>query len=282
MKLTHTLLFMIREIQAAEDLAMARALLRSLEKSAYKTVVVFNQGYYTNEALTEFLAEFALETHVIGGGTNAGIPAGRQSCFYHIWANFPDTEYISELHMDMVLSPRWEDPLVDYLASRDEPMVCSGLVDKSGHMPVLGKKVALPPDSGMYGDFLLGLREDKILQGLTHPCIHVSKILKAVGGYDPVFMKGKQCFEDDSLLLGYYYYYGTRANWHPKINYNSVAYHAVAGQRMSLRDTMMTNYNGLVKQYGAMGLKILSRIKNSPWHKNYFENGFKALTGSSN
>jgi hypothetical protein len=277
MKLIHTLLFLLRENQMTEDLNMARALFDSLSKSTYKTVVVFNQGCFTNEALKEYLSEFDLDTHVIGDGTNVGIPLGRQHCFNYIWSNIPDTEYVSELHLDMVLSNRWEDPLLDYLASHDEPMICSGIIDHSGDMPVLGRKVPLPPTFD--NDFLLNLREDKILQGLTHPCIHVSQILKAVGGYDPVFLKGKQCFEDDSLLLSYYYYYGTRANWHPKINYNSVAYHAVAGQRMSLHDSMMINYNGLVKQYGAMGIKTLSWLKNSPWHKNYFENNYKALAG---
>jgi adhesin HecA-like repeat protein len=280
MKLLHTLLFLVRENQQAEDLAMARALLDSLEKSTCRTVIVYNQGYFTNDALAEYLSGFALDTHVIGDGTNAGIPAGRQSCFNFIWSHFPDTEYISELHLDMVLGSRWEDPLIDFLLSHDEPMICSGLVDSRGVMPVLGKKVPLPSSFDLYDDFLISLREDKILHGLTHPCIHVSKILKEVGGYDPVFLKGKQCFEDDSLLLGYYYYYGTRANWHPKINFNSVAYHAVAGQRMSLHDSMLINYNGLVKQYGAMGIKTLSWLKNSPWHKNYFENNYKALTGT--
>jgi adhesin HecA-like repeat protein len=88
-----------------------------------------------------------------------------------------------------------------------------------------------------------------------------------------------QCFEDDSLLLSYFYYYGTRTKWYPKINYNSVAYHAIAGQRLSLHDSMLVNYNGLVKQYGAMGLKCLSELRNSQWHKNYFGNNYKTLAG---
>lgn len=258
---------------------MAQAVFKSFEKSTYKTVVVYNQGYLSHDELRQYLSEFELDIHIIGDGTNVGIPFGRQSCFNYIWTHFPDTEYISETHLDMYLSRQWEDPLIAYLASHDEPMICSGIIDQNGDMPILGKKKPLPQAVDAYDDFLLNLREDSVLHGLTHPCIHVSKILKEVGGYDLVFLKGKQCFEDDSLMLSYYYYYGTRMNWHPKINYNSVAYHAVAGQRMSLTDSMLINYNGLVKQYGAMGIKNLGQLRNSQWHKIYFGNNYKSLAG---
>ncbi len=279
MKLIHTLLFLVRENKITEDLFMAQVLMNSLKKSTHKTVVVYNQGYFTNDELKQYLSDFELDIHVIGEGTNAGIPAGRQNSFNYIWSNFPDTEYISELHLDMYLSSNWEDPLVDYLTSHDEPMICSGIIDHNGDMPILDKKKSLPQQSNEFNDFLIGLRENKILHGLTHPCIHVSQILKEAGGYDPAFLKGKQCFEDDSLLLSYFYYYGTRMKWHPKINYNSVAYHAVAGQRMSIDDNILINYNGLVKQYGAIGIKNLAHLRNSQWHQNYFENNYKALAG---
>jgi hypothetical protein len=179
----------------------------------------------------------------------------------------------------MIVSRSWEDPLIDFLSSNEEPMVCSGIIDCNGDMLIYGKKAQLPPSFDAYDDFLLGLREDKILHGLTHPCIHVSRILKEVGGYDTDFLTGKQCFEDDSLLLGYYYYYGTKNKWYPKINLNSVSYHAVGAQRYDLGDSIMINYNGLVKQYGAMGLRHLSDIHKSPWHKNFFGNNYRALAG---
>lgn len=277
MKLIHTLLFLMREDMTAEDLAMANACLRSLEKSTYKTVIVYNQGYLTNDKLAEFLAAFELEFHVIGEGKNVGIPAGRQGCFKYVWENYPDTDYISEIHLDMCFSSRWEDPLIDYLASHDEPMVSCGIIDRYGDMALLGKRIPLPATFDEYGDFLSHIREDSIIHGYTHPCIHVSQILKEVGGYDLTFLKGMQCFEDDSLLLSYYYYYGTHMKWYPKINFNSVAYHAVMGQRMSLHDSIMVNYNGLVKQYGAMGLKHLCEVHISQWHKNFFGNKYTAL-----
>lgn len=277
MRLIHTILFLTRENQLEEDLSMARAVFHSLEGSTYKTVVVYNQGYYTNDKLRHFLSEFELDIHVIGDSANIGIPAGRQSCFNYIWTNFSDTEFISELHMDMILSKNWEDPLIAYLVTHDEPMVCSGIIDREGNIPVLGKKVKLPQELGSCFDFLLDLREDKILQGLTHPCIHVAPILKEVGGYDPVFLKGKQCFEDDSLLLGYYYYYGTRKKWYPKINFNSVSYHAVAGQRLSVSDDIMVNLRGIIRQYGAMGIRTLSDLRNTPWHKAYFMKNYRQI-----
>ncbi len=270
MKLVHTLLFLTVESRLAQDMALAESCLRSLEKSTYHTVVVYHQGCLPEEALREFLDGFDLDFHIIGKGQNVGTVVGRQSCFEYIWSNLPDTEYISELHLDMIFTPHWEDALVDYLECHDEPLISCGIVDKMGNLPFLEKSVALPQGVNLSDEFLKGLRQDSIVHGFSNPCVHVSAILKETGGYNAVFLKGKQCYEDDSMLLGYYYYYGTRANWHPKINYNSVVYHAIAVQRMGLGDSVLVNFNGLVRQYGAMGLKHLSMLHKSQWHKNYF------------
>lgn len=277
MRLIHTLLFLCRENKRQEDLDMASSCLKSLEKSTYKTVVVYNQGCLSNDELKEFLGAFALEAHVLGEGTNTGTTVGRQACFRDIWEGFPDTGYISEIHLDMIFPPNWEDALIAYLESHDEPMVSCGIVDHAGSMSFLEKTVTLPASPDGYGDFLLGLREDTALCGFTMPCVHVSRILKETGGYDPAFLTGKQCFEDDSMLLGYYYYYGTRASWHPKVCYGSVVYHAVAGQRMGLGDSVMVNFNGLVRQYGAVGLKHLSLLHQSAWHKRFFKQQYDIL-----
>jgi hypothetical protein len=279
MRLIHTLLFLCRENKRAQDLGMAAMCLKSLEKSTYKTVVVYNQGCMSRDELKAFLKVFALETHILGEGANAGTTVGRQACFQYIWETFPDTDYISEIHSDMIFPPHWEDAPVAYLDSHDEPMVSLGIVDRSGNMPFLGKAVTLPESPGAYGEFLNGLREDTVLHGFTAPILHVSRILKETGGYDPAFLKGQQCFEDDSMLLGYYYYYGTRINWHPKVCYGSVVYHAVAGQRMGLGGNVMINFNGLVRQYGAMGLKQLSVLHESAWHKRFFKQQYDALAG---
>ena len=65
-----------------------------------------------------------------------GTAIGRQKCFEYIWELMPDTEYISEIHPDMVFVPHWEDPLVDYLESHDEPLICCGILDKNGSLAV--------------------------------------------------------------------------------------------------------------------------------------------------
>jgi len=76
------------------------------------------------------------------------------------------------------------------------------------------------------------------------------------------------------MLLGYYYYYGARRGWRPKVNYNSVVYHALAGQLMAAGGKTGENYAGLVKQYGVMGLKALSELHSSAWHKKYFSDRY--------
>ena len=270
MRLIHTLLFLLRDDRLADDLILANECLKSLEGSIYKTVVVFNQGIFSGGKLKEYLGQFALDFHVIGEGVNVGTAAGRQRCFEYVWENFPDCGYISELHLDMVFPGRWEEALIDYLDAHDEPMVSCGIIDKQGNMPFINKSAVLPQDREEYDAFLQGLREDIVLHGFTNPCIHASQILKEAGGYNPLFLKGGQCFEDDSMLLSYYYYYGTKRNWYPKINFNAVVYHAVAGQRLNMGGNVMVNFNGLVKQYGLMGLKHLSTLHKSAWHRSFF------------
>ncbi len=267
MSLVHTLLFMLNQIQ---DINIAANCLRSLENSTYRRVVVYNQGNWDNDRLKKLISLFDLDYHIIGEGVNVGTSVGRQKCFEYIWKNMPDALYISELHLDMIFPHNWEDALIRYLETNDEPLIGCGIVDKTGTMPSLDKRTILPNRLEQYVDFLAGLREDRVVPGFTNPCVHVSKILKETGGYNTNFLKGRQCFEDDSMLLGYYYYYGTKRNWRPKINYNSVVYHALAGQRLAAGGKAEDNYAGLVKQYGFMGLKALSGLHSSLWHKRYF------------
>lgn len=277
-KLIHTLLFLFRESKIEEDKQIASACLRSLEKGTYKTVVVYNQGYLTDQELKDFLSQFNLKCIVIGLGSNVGTVIGRQSCFEYIWNVYPETEFISELHLDMLFTYHWEDPLVDYLQHHDEPMISTGIVDKEGKLNFLETTAeGFTSEASISDAFLMKLRCDKIVHGFTNPCIHVAHILKATGGYDYRFLKGKQCYEDDSMLLGYYYYYGTRANWHPKVNYQSVVYHAVAGQRLEVAGNVRLNYEGLVRQYGAMGLKHLSQLHKSEWQVRYFARQFNTM-----
>lgn len=283
MNLIHTLLFLLRPEKKSEDIKLAEINLKSLEKSSFRTLVVYNQGPLSNVELEDFLRQFNLECIVIGSAVNVGITASRQQCFQYIWDNYPDTEFISELHMDMIFTHHWEDAILDFLNNNDEPMMSVGIINKRGEMPYLDDtKYVIPSSSEEYDSFLSGLRCDKIVHGFTHPCIHKAEILKEIGGYDARFLNGKQSFEDDSLLLGYFYYYGTKKNWYPKINYNSVVYHAVALQRLDLQrydlyDNLFANLNGLIKQYGAMGLKNLIHLHNSAWHKEFFQSKFNEM-----
>lgn len=201
MELIHTLLFLLRENSLQADVAKAEKCLKSLEKSSYKKVIVYNQGFWSNERLQSYLQSFQLECVIIGNGANVGIVAGRQSCFEYIWAHVQNIAFISELHLDMIFTSHWENPLVDYLSAHDEPMVCCGIVSRTGQMPGLNISVQPPPgDLTLLEEYLNRLKRDEIAKGITHPCIHKLDILKAVGGYDRRFMIGKQAFEDDSLF----------------------------------------------------------------------------------
>ncbi|MDR1669108.1 MAG: hypothetical protein LBR76_04045 [Oscillospiraceae bacterium] len=269
MKLVHTLLFMVRENTREQDLQLAERCLRSLEKSEHTTVVVYNQGYFTNVELTEYLQQFRLNSVVIGSAVNVGIVAGRQGCFRYIFGQLPDAEYISELHTDMIFAARWDTPLCEYLRDNaEEPMICCAIVTDA-------EIIERYPDG--IEDYLAPYRGDRIGRGLVHPCVHRAEVLKAVGGYDTRFLPAFQAFEDDSLLVSYHYYYGTRANWFPKILYRSVVYHAIGGQRYGLGGDLYANFAGLVKQYGAMGMDVLSRVHVNPWHIQFFGDHFTSM-----
>ncbi|HCC34729.1 MAG TPA: hypothetical protein DEQ02_03510 [Ruminococcaceae bacterium] len=269
MELIHTLLLLIRENSRELDLEMSGRCLGSLEKSAYKTVIIFNQGCLTNEDLAQYLKQFKLDCEIIGSGTNTGTVVGRQGCFEHVYERFPDAEFISELHPDMIFASDWENALIDYLkANEDEPVIGCGIVSD----PKITEYYPNDIDT-----FLAPFKSNRVERGFTLPCVHKTEVLKAVGGYDARFLKGMQAFEDDSLLLAYHYYYGTRANWIPKINYNSVVYHAVGGQRFELSDDLYANFDGLVKKYGAMGLNALANIHVSPWQVDFFSDKFSLM-----
>lgn len=277
-ELVHTLLLLFREQYLFEDKKLATKCLKSLEAAQYKSVVVYNQGCLSNKELEDFLASFNLNFIVIGEARNVGIPIGRQRCFEYIWEHAPHVQYISEIHLDMIFTPEWEQNLVTYLQTHDEPMISCGIIDKEGEMKFINKTITgLPEDEETLQIFLKNLKRDEVVHGFAHPCIHKSQILKTTGGYSLRFLKGKQCFEDDSILLGYYYYYGTKTKWYPKISYQSVVYHAVALQRLDLEDSIMINFEGLVKQYGAMGLKHLSELHKSSWHIAFFKEQFNKL-----
>lgn len=253
-----------------------------MEKSTYTRVIVYNQGYWSNDELQKYLSQFQLDYTIIGKGVNDGIVIGRQACFTYIWENIPQAKMISELHLDMIFTHNWEDPLVAYLSEHDQSVISCGIVDQDSVLAFLGPAPSkLPVGFADMDEYLKSMRSDLTVPGFAHPCIHQSDVLRDLGGYDPSFLPGKQAFEDDCLLLGYFYYYGTRANWTPKVCYQSVVYHECAGQRTSVNSDIMINYYGLEKLYGAMGVKHLSHIHLNAWSKNFFRNKYLELRRAS-
>jgi len=270
--LVHTMPFMIlkeNELQMAENCLYSFA-----EANANEPLVLYNQGYLTNNELIDFINQFKLKFIILGEGRNIGIPAARQNCFEYIWNNIPNTKYISELHVDMIFTKGWSDTIIEYLQKSREPMLSPGILTVYGelHPDKKGEKsVSVPNDTIELKSLLEMLASDRICEGFVHPVIHKSDILKEIGGYDLDFLKGQQGYEDDSILLGYRYYMGTGASWRPKAYLKAMVYHISLAQRMQMKNIQnetSKNLDGLVKQYGVYGLKQLSQIHRN----NFFDN----------
>lgn len=262
----HTLLLLIRADRRDADLAMARVCLSSLGAAGAERLVVANQGCLDNDELASLLARCRLTATVVGEGCNVGIAAARQACFAEVWRRWPDVEFVSELHLDMVVPPGWTSPLVQFLAATDHPMVSPGILTAAGELQPMGEWLSAdqrPTDIGGLLNLLERLRRPAVVPGFVHPVIHRSDVLRTVGGYDPVFLRGPQGYEDDSLLLGYLYYMGRRSGWRPHCCLDSVVYHATMGQRLGLagdQSDVATNLRGLVNQYGLYGLRDLAGL----------------------
>lgn len=264
MRIIHTLLFMIRKDFFEEDLIMAGKCFETLSFSEENTVVIYNQGFLSNDELEGFLAPYNINYHILGDGFNIGIPQARQTCFEYIWDVYPDVPYISEIHLDMIFPANWYTELITYLEENDEPLISPAIITKSGEIAPSGNGNFSLPEQ--LDDLLILLKDvckDEVVKGFVHPVIHRTSALKSIGGYDVVFLSGKQAYEDDSLLLGYYYFIGTRNNWYPKVCFKSVVYHAYLGQRLTLEDLkeeQRKNLEGLLSQYGARGFKHLTEL----------------------
>ncbi|WP_211745662.1 hypothetical protein [Paenibacillus sp. Marseille-Q4541] len=267
MKIVHTMPLLIRGELSDNDVSMVIRCFESLRLSEDCFVVLYNQGGLNNEQVASMLRSCGVPGVVLGAGENVGIARARQTCFEYIWEHHNEAEYISEIHVDMVFPPNWYDPLLDYLASSDEPMVSPGIVTRNGELQPIRHVTSVPDNNADLINLLKQLNRDEMVEGFVHPVIHKSSILREIGGYDTRFLQGKQGYEDDSLLLGYCYYMGTRTNWRPKCCLKSWVYHATLAQRMTLPDKHVDfalNEQGLILQYGAYGLKRLSNIHQNP------------------
>mgnify|MGYP001281113204 CR=1 FL=1 len=268
MRIIHTMPLMIRsEPLNIEDITMASACFESLALTDNALVIIYNQGGLDNAQLNHLCSSFKLSTVILGEGENVGIARARQCCFEYIWKYHIDTEYISEIHVDMVFPPNWQSPLIEYLDITDEPMISPGIITINGELQPLGQYTHIPSTYPELITHLEGLSLDEVHPGFVHPVIHRASALRSVGGYDTQFLRGKQGYEDDSLLLGYVYYMGTKNQWRPNCYLKSWVYHATMAQRMSLPDKHIDfaiNEKGLFQQYGAYGLKQLSQIHSNP------------------
>lgn len=263
----HTLPLLIRNASRQEDIEMALACLRSLRLSDDDHTIVYHQGEIDRETLDQLLSQSGITADVLGDGRNVGIAAARQACFEHVYRHYPDTHYLSEIHIDMLFPPNWYAPLIEHLEQSSEPMLCPGIVTSSGRLEPLGQQVRLPDDNAELISQLQSLSSlGGLIPGFVHPVVHRKAALQAAGGYDLEYFRGKQGYEDDSLLLGYAYYMGTRTGWRPQCLLSSWVYHATMAQRMSLPDKLedfRQNELGLIQQYGGYGLKRLAYLHQS-------------------
>ncbi|GAB6926142.1 hypothetical protein JCM10914A_01250 [Paenibacillus sp. JCM 10914] len=270
-RIIHSLPLFIRESSRESDLQMATLALDSLRKSDESMIVIYNQGCLTHEELQVWLDAREIIGTLLGSGQNVGIAAARQACFEYIWTQYPDVEYISEIHVDMIFPPNWYEPLLAYLERSGEPMVSPGILTASGELQPLQEFITLPDDPDELIRTLQHLSREDIAQGFVHPVIHQASVLRQIGGYDTRFLSGKQGYEDDSLLLGMRYYMGTRTAWRPKCCLESWVFHTTMAQRMSLPDKHIDfarNEEGLFRQYGVYGINELLRIHGeSDWFR---------------
>ncbi|CAI6085456.1 class I SAM-dependent methyltransferase [Cohnella sp. JJ-181] len=263
MEVIHTLPLLIRSDCRQADMAMAIECLMSLARSKDHHVVIYNQGSLSFEEVESLVYQSGVSADILGTGNNEGIAKARQACFDFIGCRYPDVPFISEIHVDMLFPPNWYSPLVAFLISSDEPIVTPGILTASGELQPLGERIELPDASEAILKLLEHLPRDGLQPGFVHPVLHRAKLLREIGGYDVRFLQGKQGYEDDSLLLGYAYYMGTRNRWRPKCCLSSWVYHATLSQRMSLSnlsEEFLLNEEGLARQYGSYGFRQLSSL----------------------
>jgi len=72
-----------------------------------------------------------------------------------------------------------------------------------------------------------------------------------------------QGYEDDSLLLGHRLRLGLARDWRPQCWLGARVFHATLAQRMTVGDlaqAVVANLNGLLAQYGVVGLEQLAAL----------------------
>lgn len=263
--------------QSCEDMVMAMECFESLERIENIQLVIYNQGYLTNKQLKIFMEDYNIGVHILGEGSNVGITKARHECLEYIWKTWPDTKYIAEAHVDMVFTPNWDKPLIAFMERTGEPMVCPRiLIFEEGQYKTNFSDQTFDFSKNLNERIKLleSLQEHRVEEKFVHPVIHNASVLKEIHPYDVRFLTGHQGYEDDSIVLGYNYYQGTKMKWRPKMYMGSCVYHKTLAQRMGLPNLFQEfskNYEGIKMQYGAYGFESLARIHNST----IFEDDFR-------
>lgn len=268
MKIAYSIPAFIRneDIYRHSDLSMFSNVLYSAQGDEDTIFIFYNQGCLSNDELDAFLQNYDINYEIIGEGKNVGIPIARQAVFEYVWAKYPDIPYQCELHLDMILYPKWYLPITDYLDNHPEepcmsPAILNGFggysLDPNNSITINGRSL------NETIELLESLKKDEFIRAFTHPVIHNSNILKEVGGIDLRFLRGTQGFEDYSILISYANYVGTRYKWYPKVNGNTTVFHNLVTQRTTVegvQENISINEEGLFQQYGAYGFKALSEL----------------------
>lgn len=257
------------------DLEMTRECLESLTYSDDVCLFIYNQGCLSTNEIHLLLSPYNFEYYILGSGENVGIPKARYVLIDYILKNHPEIEYIAEIHLDMIFMPNWHKPLISFLDSNADPMICPRIIkadNNNFYVQDTDTLVTLPNELDKKIFALEDFTEDAVIFNFTNPVIYKSEALRGVNFYDTGFLTGMQTFEDTSLLIGFSYYMGTRSNWKPKCYLNSCVFHKIEGQRLRVmtEDDYNKNLHGLITQYGAYGIQQWYKMDgNEYWNEVY-------------
>ena len=264
----HTMPVLIRnEI----DVSMLKACLESLSQSIHEpTVIFYNQGEFSSPELREMLDTSSIHYQLLGHGANDGIPTARQQCFEFVWSQYPECNFITEIHQDMIFPSGWTEQLQEFLETNpEEPCICPGIITAQGEWHPHQKgasSIPLPETNQELLQLLHQYERNETVEGFVHPVMHRSDCLKKVGGYNLQDLPGKQGFEDDYLLLAYYNQLRLPFGWRPKADLRTCVFHHTMAQRMGLSDMQeeaSKNHQGLLHRFGTQGIEDLKRIHSS-------------------
>ncbi|MGL4949012.1 MAG: glycosyltransferase, partial [Anaeroplasmataceae bacterium] len=139
--IVYILPFFINSFNVSEGLNNAKTCFDSLELCEDVEIVIYNQGIFTNSVLKGFLEYNNFKYHIIGDGENVGISIARNACLQYVWEKIPNATYIVDIHVDMIFTPHWTDPLIEFLENSSEPCISPRIVYYESDVGDIGFKV---------------------------------------------------------------------------------------------------------------------------------------------